>query len=57
MRILVQRVFEAWVRVGGEEFSRTKAGLLVLVGITHDDTPEVVDHMASKILNMRLWER
>lgn len=34
-----------------------KEGLLVLVGITHDDTPDVADHMVSKILNMRLWER
>ena len=57
MRILVQRVFEAWVKVGGEEFSRTKKGLIVLVGLTHDDNTDVVDHMVSKILNMRLWEK
>ncbi len=57
MRILVQRVFESWVKVGGIEISRIKEGLLVLVGITHDDNPDVADHMVSKILNMRLWEK
>lgn len=55
MRILVQRVFESWVRVSGVEISRIKEGLLVLVGITHDDTTDIADHMVSKILNMRLW--
>jgi D-Tyr-tRNAtyr deacylase len=29
----------------------------VLVGITHDDSPDIADHMVSKILNMRLWEK
>lgn len=43
--------------MGGAEISRIKEGLLVLVGITHDDTPDVADHMVSKVLNMRLWER
>lgn len=31
--------------------------MLVLVGITHDDTTDIADHMVSKILNMRLWEK
>lgn len=29
----------------------------MLVGITHDDNPDVADHMVSKILNMRLWDK
>lgn len=41
----------------GVEISRIKEGLLVLVGITHNDNKDVADHMISKILNMRLWER
>lgn len=57
MRILVQRVFEAWVRVQGKEISRTKEGILVLVGLTHNDNKDVVDHMVSKTINMRLWEK
>lgn len=42
MRIIVQRVFEAWVRVAGVEISKTKEGLLVLVGLTPGDTMDVV---------------
>lgn len=57
MRILVQRVFEAWVKVEGTEISRIKEGILVLVGITPGDTVEVADHMANKALNMRLWDK
>jgi D-tyrosyl-tRNA(Tyr) deacylase len=57
MRILVQRILESWVKVDGVDISRIKKGLLVLVGLTHDDNFDVADHMVSKILNMRLWER
>ena len=57
MRILIQRVFEAWVKVEGVEISRTGNGLIVLVGMTHNDNTDVADHMVSKILNMRLWEK
>ena len=57
MRIVIQRVFEAWVRVGGIEISRTKEGVLVLVGLTPGDNLDVVEHMANKVLNMRLWEK
>jgi D-Tyr-tRNAtyr deacylase len=39
MRILVQRIFESWVKVDGIDISRIKKGLLVLIGLTHDDTP------------------
>lgn len=56
MRIVVQRVFEGWVRVEGVEISRIKQGVLVLVGLTAGDSREVVEHMVSKTLNMRLWE-
>ena len=55
MRIVVQRVFEAWVKVSGVEISHTKSGVLVLVGLTAGDNKDVVEHMVSKTLNMRLW--
>lgn len=42
MRIVVQRVFEAWVKVGGVEISHTKNGILVLVGLTAGDNKDVV---------------
>lgn len=57
MRIVVQRIFEGWVKVGGATISHVKEGILVLVGLTHGDNKEVVEHMALKTLNMRLWEK
>jgi len=55
MRIVIQRVFEGWVKVGGVEISHINNGVLVLVGLTSGDNKDVVDHMVSKTLNMRLW--
>jgi D-tyrosyl-tRNA(Tyr) deacylase len=57
MRIVIQRVFEGWVKVGGVEISHINNGILVLVGLTPGDNKDVVDHMVSKTLNMRLWEK
>ena len=39
MRALVQRVSEASVDVAGERVAAIGPGLLVLLGVTHDDTP------------------
>jgi D-tyrosyl-tRNA(Tyr) deacylase len=55
MRIVVQRVFEGWVKVGGATISHIKEGIVVLVGLTAGDNKDVVEHMVSKTLNMRLW--
>jgi D-aminoacyl-tRNA deacylase len=57
MRIIVQRVFEGWVKVQGTTISHIKEGILILVGLTPGDNKEVVEHMVSKSLNMRLWEK
>lgn len=42
MRIVVQRVFEGWVKVGGATISHIKEGIVVLVGLTAGDNKEVV---------------
>ncbi len=55
MRLVITRVFEGWVSVEGAEISRIKQGLLVLVGLTASDNKDIVDHMISKTLNIRLW--
>lgn len=57
MRIVVQRVFEAWVKVGGATISHIKEGIIVYVGLTPGDNKQVIEQMVSKTLNMRLWER
>ena len=56
MRALVQRVTRARVTVAGEEVGSIDQGLLILLGVTHDDTPELGSFLASKIANLRVFE-
>jgi D-aminoacyl-tRNA deacylase len=55
VRLLIQRVTRAEVRVGGERVSAIGHGLVVLVGVGHDDTPEVADQMAGKSVELRIF--
>ena len=55
MKIIIQRVNKASVSVGGELVSSIGKGLMVLLGITHDDTKADSIHLVHKILNIRLW--
>jgi D-tyrosyl-tRNA(Tyr) deacylase len=56
MRALVQRVARASVTVDGERVSAIGPGLLVLLGITHDDDAAVGDRLADKIAALRIFE-
>jgi D-aminoacyl-tRNA deacylase len=55
VRALVQRVSRASVTVGGERVSAIGPGLLVLLGVTHDDTPEIADRLADKVRALRVF--
>jgi D-tyrosyl-tRNA(Tyr) deacylase len=55
MRALVQRVSRAAVRVDGEVVGSIGPGLLVLLGVTHDDTPVAADKLADKLLKLRVF--
>ncbi|MEJ7783269.1 MAG: D-aminoacyl-tRNA deacylase [Solirubrobacteraceae bacterium] len=55
MRALVQRVSHAAVRVGGEEVAGIGPGLLVLLGITHEDTAQDADRLADKVRALRIF--
>jgi D-tyrosyl-tRNA(Tyr) deacylase len=55
MRVVVQRVTRASVRSEGELLGEIGAGAVVLVGIGHDDTPEIVDRMADKVVGLRYF--
>jgi D-tyrosyl-tRNA(Tyr) deacylase len=55
VRALVQRVSSASVTVGGERVSAIGPGLLVLLGVTHDDTPELADRLADKVAALRVF--
>ena len=55
MRALVQRVSRASVTVDGERVSAIGPGLLVLLGVTHADTPEIADRLADKVGALRVF--
>lgn len=57
MRAVVQRVDGAEVVVAGETVGEiTGEGLCVLVGVTHDDTPDKADRLARKLWGLRILE-
>ena len=56
MRVVIQRVKGAAVRVGGEEISRIERGLLAFVAFRDSDTNEVLQWMANKIVSLRVFE-
>ena len=55
MRALVQRVARAAVTVDGAVTGSIGPGLLVMVSVTHDDTPEVCDRLADKVRALRVF--
>jgi D-tyrosyl-tRNA(Tyr) deacylase len=56
MRILLQRVTEASVRVDGEITGEIGPGLLLLVGIGTSDTATDIEQMVTRIANLRIFE-
>lgn len=55
MRLVLQRVTSASVTVGSEIVGAIeRAGLVVLVGVTHDDTVAVAAKLADKVWNLRI---
>jgi D-aminoacyl-tRNA deacylase len=55
VRALVQRVSRAAVDAGGERVAEIGPGLLVLLGVTHDDTPTDADKLAAKVRALRIF--
>lgn len=55
MRLVVQRVSSASVEVDGEEVASIGRGLLVLVGVGKDDTPEKANQLAGKVARLRVF--
>ena len=56
MRAVVQRVSRASVKVGGEITGEIGRGLLVLLGVAHEDTEADADYLAEKIAGLRIFE-
>jgi len=55
MRVVLQRVSDASVKVGGRETGRIGRGFLLLVGFTQADTAAEVAWMADKVIGLRLF--
>lgn len=56
MRVVVQRSKKARVTVGGEVTGEISSGLVLLVGVTHDDSESDAAFLADKIANLRIFE-
>ncbi len=56
MRILIQRVLEASVTIGGRAESSIGRGLLVFVGIEEIDNQEDVEWLSGKLLKLRIFD-
>jgi D-aminoacyl-tRNA deacylase len=55
MRALVQRVSRASVDVDGRRVAEIGPGLLVLLGVTHDDSAADADRLADKVRALRIF--
>jgi D-aminoacyl-tRNA deacylase len=56
MRVVLQRVAEARVRIDGETVGEIGHGLLILLGVTGADTPEQAEWLADKVVGLRIFE-
>lgn len=56
MKAVIQRVRESAVTVDGREVGRIGLGLLVLLGVSRDDTPADADYLLDKTLHLRIFE-
>lgn len=56
MRVVVQRVKHASVTINQEKKSSIQQGLLILLGISNDDSKEDADWLIKKCLNLRIFD-
>lgn len=56
MKVVVQRCKEASVTVNSEIVGQIEQGLMVLVGVTHEDTEKDAKYLAEKVAGLRIFE-
>ncbi|PAQ16385.1 D-tyrosyl-tRNA(Tyr) deacylase [Bacillaceae bacterium SAOS 7] len=56
MKVVLQRSKKASVTVEGEIVGQIESGLVLLVGVTHEDREEDVNYLADKIIHLRIFE-
>jgi D-tyrosyl-tRNA(Tyr) deacylase len=55
LKLVIQRVLKAGVKVGGNAIAAIGKGMLVFIGIEKGDTPEAAGVLAEKILRLRIF--
>ena len=55
MKVVIQRVSESCVEIGGLLKSEIKKGLMILVGFENEDSAEDIKWLSNKICNMRIF--
>ena len=56
MRVVVQRASNVSILIDNKETRSIDKGLVVLLGITKDDTESDIDYIIKKITNLRIFE-
>ncbi|MDD3687043.1 MAG: D-aminoacyl-tRNA deacylase [Bacteroidales bacterium] len=56
MIAVIQRVSKARVEIDKQNKAEIGEGLLILLGITHDDSAEDIEWLSSKIVNLRIFD-
>ena len=55
MKLVIQRVSEANVKVDNKVVGKINNGFLVLLGVTHSDTKDDADYLVRKLINLRVF--
>lgn len=55
MKLVIQRSKEASVKINNEITGEIKSGLVVLIGITHQDTEADIDALIQKMIHLRIF--
>jgi len=56
MRVIIQRVSEANVKIDGKINGGIEKGFMILVGVEEEDTQEDIDYLVKKVSKMRIFE-
>ncbi len=56
MKIVIQRVLEASVKIDGNIYGQIGKGYLLLIGVSNEDTKQIADKMLEKISKLRIFE-
>jgi D-aminoacyl-tRNA deacylase len=56
MRVVIQRVKEAQVKVAGQTVGKIAQGILIFLGVARDDSQSSADYLIKKITELRIFE-